>query len=61
LKEYGEALFSITTFIARLKNMDEELTPEQEAAITEALKLASFTDEESSDSPAASPVHHEEA
>jgi hypothetical protein len=46
---------------ARLKNMDEELTPEQEAAITEALKLASFTDEESSDSPAASPVHHEEA
>lgn len=40
---------------ARLKNMDDELTPEQEAAITEALKLASFTEEESSDSPVTSP------
>ncbi len=46
---------------ARLKNMDDELTPEQEAAITEALKLASFTEEESSDPPTASPMQHEEA
>jgi ACT domain-containing protein len=46
---------------ARLKNMDDELTPEQEAAITEALKLASFTEEESSDPPAAPPMKHEEA
>lgn len=33
---------------ARLKQIDHELTPEQEAAITEALKLASFTEEEPS-------------
>lgn len=31
----------------RLKNTDEELTPEQETAISEALRLASFTGEES--------------
>ena len=46
---------------ARLKNMDDELTPEQEAAITEALKLASFTEEESSDSVTVSHVQSEEA
>lgn len=45
---------------ARLKNMDDELTPEQEAAITEALKLASFTEEESSDSSISSVIDHEE-
>lgn len=33
---------------ARLKQVDDEITPEQEAAITEALRLASFTEEESS-------------
>jgi len=31
---------------ARIKTMDDTLTPEQEAAITEALKLASLTDED---------------
>ncbi len=46
---------------ARLKNVDDELTPEQEAAITEALKLASFTEENSSDSLTASPAQREEA
>lgn len=30
---------------ARIKSMDEKLTPEQEAAITEALRLASFSDD----------------
>lgn len=36
---------------ARLKQIDDELTPEQEAAITEALRLASFTEDDSSPSP----------
>lgn len=31
---------------ARLKHEDDKLTPEQEAAITEALKLASLTEED---------------
>lgn len=46
---------------ARLKDVVDELTPEQEAAITEALKLASFTEENSSDSLTASPAQREEA
>jgi len=46
---------------ARIKQDNEVLTPEQEAAITEALKLASFTEEESSDSLTASPAQREEA
>lgn len=36
---------------ARLKQIDDELTPEQEAAITKALRLASFTEDDSSPSP----------
>ncbi|MFA6038703.1 MAG: phBC6A51 family helix-turn-helix protein [Candidatus Peribacteraceae bacterium] len=35
---------------ARLKHETDQLTPEQEAAITEALRLASFTEDEPSDS-----------
>jgi ACT domain-containing protein len=46
---------------ARLKTVDNELTPEQEAAIAEALKLASFTEEDSPDSLAAFPAQYEEA
>lgn len=33
---------------ARIKQENDALTPEQEAAITEALKLASFTDDDTS-------------
>lgn len=36
---------------ARLKHEDDKLTPEQEAAITEALKLASLTTDEGVTSP----------
>ena len=45
---------------ARLKNVDDELTPEQEAAITEALRLASFTDEGTPSASVATSLQHEE-
>jgi predicted DNA binding protein len=41
---------------ARLKTVADELTPEQEAAIAEALRLASFTDDDSS---LPTPISHE--
>ena len=44
---------------ARIKQDSDTLTPEQEAAITEALRLASFTEEESSVSVSSPPSIHE--
>lgn len=45
---------------AKLKHENDALTPEQEAAITEALKMASFTSEDAG-SISSSPISHDQS